>query len=107
MVVFPKPDQEAAPAGAMHANENPFAGLRLGRWYRVSWAGQQKGGHSECYPGAGRLEWLHPRGLFAVFRTRGGYRFTVHRSHAATGVQILPAAVDGGRGRFDGLVRGA
>jgi len=95
MVVFPKPEQGAAPAGAMHANENPFAGLRLGRWYRISWAGQNRGGHSETYPDMGKLEWAHPEGRFAAFRARGGYAFCVSRGHVAAGAQILPALVLG------------
>lgn len=97
MVVFPRPEQEAAPAGVMRANENPFAGLRIGRWYRITWAGQNRSGHSESYPVMGKLEWVHPSGHYAVFRARAGYAFCVGRGHAAAGVQVLAAAVPGGK----------
>jgi hypothetical protein len=95
--VFPKREQEPAAAGAARADENPFAALKIGRWYRLTWAGQQKGGHSEAYPDMGKLEWVHPEGRFAVFRARGGYAFTVHRGHLAAGARVLPALIEGGK----------
>jgi hypothetical protein len=96
-VIFQEREQEAVPVGAMRADDNPFAGLKIGRWYRIMWAGQNRGGHAESYPGMGKLEWVHPRGRFVVFRTRAGYTFTVHRGHLAAGAQILPALVPGGK----------
>ncbi|MBC7106844.1 MAG: hypothetical protein H5T97_13005 [Firmicutes bacterium] len=95
-VVFPK-REEPVPAGAMRVDGNPFVGLKIGRWYRISWVGQNRGGHSEAYPGMGKLEWVHPESRFAVFRTRAGYAFCVGRSHLAAGAQVLPALIEGGK----------
>jgi len=95
-VIFPK-QEKTVPTGAARADENPFAALKIGRWHRISWAGQNRGGHSEAYPDMGKLEWVHPEGRYAVFRARGGYAFCVGRGHLAAGARVLPALIEGGK----------
>jgi len=99
--------KEPALPAALRAEKNPFAELRPGRWHRISWAGRDRSGDGSSYGTSGRLEWVHPLGHYAVFRTRAGYCFCVGRGHLAAGAQVLPAVVDGGRSRFDAPAQGA
>jgi hypothetical protein len=89
--------REPVSAGTVRAEGNPFAGLKPGRWYRIGWAGQNRGGDASSYGTLGKLEWVHPEGRYAVFRTRVGYAFCAGRGHLAAGAQVLPATLEGGR----------